>query len=210
VARRATSVVVDFRVICLSDDAEGRRLMMSPAKLIRWSGVVSMAAGVWTVAVLLFGLGDAAGQWVYALSSILMIFTLFAVYAVQVTASGLWGLTGFVFAVASEVLMMVEGDPQALLGMLAGAAYALGLIALAIGTWRARVFSRVVPGLWIAAIVIGLPGYVVKSASRILLTAATIAFGLGFFFAGYELWTRHTLGEWSVARAAGSMPATRK
>lgn len=163
---------------------------MSPVKLIRWSGVVSMAAGLWTIAVLLFGLGDAAGQWVYALSSILMIFTLFAVYAVQVAASGLWGLAGFVLAVASEVLMMVEGDPQAPLGMLAGATYALGLISLAAGTWRARVFSRVVPGLWIAALVIGLPGYVVRSLSRILLTAATVAFGLGFIVAGYELWAR--------------------
>jgi hypothetical protein len=159
---------------------------MSTANVSRWSGVVSVMAGLWVL-----GISLSAGQpWIYAVGTLLAILALISIYAVQVEESGLWGLAGFVISIASEVLMMVEGDPQESLGMLAGALYALGLIALAVGTWRGRAFSRWVPGLWLAAIVVGLPAYAAESLMQPLIIAASMAFGLAFIVAGYELWTQ--------------------
>lgn len=170
---------------------------MSTTKLIRWSGVVSVLAGLWVIGIPLSELGSARQPWIFAVGTVLAIFALFGIYAVQVEESGVWGLAGFAIGIIGEVLLMVEGDPEEPLGMLAGALYALGLIALAIGTWRGRVFSRWVPGLWFAAIVIGLPGYAVESLMDLFLLAATVAFGLAFIVAGYELWTQR------AARKAG-------
>lgn len=176
---------------------------MSPESLIRWSGPINVLAGLWTIAISLLEVGQGGQAWIFAVGTILMIFAIFGVYTVQVAQSGLWGLAGFVVATISEVLMMVEGSPQDPLGMLAGALYALGLIALAIGTWRGRVFSRRVPGLWFAAIVIGLPAYALGSPGRILLLGGSLAFGLGFIVAGYELWTQRATG-----KAGGLSPGT--
>lgn len=159
---------------------------MSTTNVIRWSGVVSVLAGLWVL-----GISLSAGQpWIFAVGTLLAIFALSGIYAVQVEESGFWGLAGFVISISGEVLMMVEGDPQESLGMLAGALYALGLIALVIGTWRGRVFSRWVPGLWLAAILIGLPAYAAASLMPVLIIAASVAFGLAFIVAGYELWTQ--------------------
>lgn len=159
---------------------------MSTTNVIRWSGVVSVLAGLWVL-----GISLSAGQpWIFAVGTLLAIFALSGIYAVQVEESGFWGFAGFVISISGEVLMMIEGDPQELLGMLAGALYALGLIGLVIGTWRGRVFSPWVPRLWLAAILIGLPAYAVESLMPILIIAASVAFAMAFIVAGYELWTQ--------------------
>jgi hypothetical protein len=159
---------------------------MSTSNVIRWSGIVSVLAGLWVLGIPL----SAEQPWIFAVGTILAILALFSIYAVQVEESGFWGLAGVVIGISGEVLMMVEGDPQESLGMLAGALYALGLIGLIVGTWRGRVFSRWVPGLWLAAIIIGLPAYAAESLMQLLIIAASVAFGLAFIVAGYELWTQ--------------------
>jgi hypothetical protein len=178
---------------------------MTARKLIRWSGVPSVLAGLWTVAIAFVPEGSPQ-SWVYALGTILMIFTVFGVYGAQIEESGIWGLAGFIGVVVGEVLFMTQASPQDPLGLLAGSLYALGLLALAIGTLRAGVFSKRAPILWLAAIVIGLPGYAIASLEGLLVTLASLAFGLGFILIGLELWSGPFIVDRSTLRTGSAPP----
>jgi hypothetical protein len=71
-----------------------------------------------------------------------------------------------------------------------GGLYALGLILLAVGSLKAGVFSRWVAWLWIASVVIGIPGFAVQSLMAVFFAAGGLAIGAAFVLAGYELWSR--------------------
>lgn len=164
---------------------------MTTGKLIRWSGLASILAGLWTI-VTPFAPVDSAQMDYFALGTILMVFTATGVYSVQVQESGWWGFAGYLGVIIGEVLFMVGGSPQDLMGVFAGSLYAVGLLLLAIGTWRADVLSKRGPMLWLAAIVIGLPGYAIESLTDILIATASVAFGLGFILVGIELFGGRT------------------
>src|SRR3990172_120185 len=107
---------------------------MSSAKLIRWSGLAAMLGGV----LLILGSinwEQPPWSWLGTLGSILLVFGLIGIYAVQVEESGLAGFLGFVFVVAGGMILIGPGElfglPFELLGSLLSAA---GLLLLAIGT----------------------------------------------------------------------------
>lgn len=159
---------------------------MSPRKLIRWSGVAGVLGGLWTLMTPFSAVGSDQ-MWYFAIGTTLMIFTVTGIYAAQVEKSGWFGLAGYIMVVIGEVLFMIEGDPADPMGVLAGSLYAVGLLMLAIGTYRAGVFSKRPPLLWLAAIVIGVPGFAIESLMSVLIIVASVAYGLGFILAGVEL-----------------------
>ena len=160
---------------------------MTPSSLIRWSGLAAMAAGVLNV---LDGIFEPL-PWLTTFSAVVTVFALIGIYAVQAEASGRLGFAGYLVATAGYVFMAgsestIGGIPGYLVGSSLGA---LGLVLLAVGSLSARVFPRWVPGLWIAAVMIGLPSLIFPSLERILEVSAGSAIGLGLAGAGYVLWS---------------------
>jgi hypothetical protein len=91
-------------------------MKMSTAKLIRWSGLISILAGVlYALGALLHPVGEnlaaySSPKWVpahqvYWASAMLMLFGLVGLYARQVEKTGLLGLVGFVLAFIGTILV---------------------------------------------------------------------------------------------------------
>ena len=89
---------------------------MSTAKLIRWSGLISILAGVlYAFGALLHPAGEdlaayanpnwVPAHYVYWVSAMLMLFSLVGLYARQVEKTGWLGLVGFVLAFIGTVLV---------------------------------------------------------------------------------------------------------
>lgn len=163
---------------------------MSNARLIRWSGLAALLGG------LLMILGSINWEqppwsWLGTLGSIVLVFGLMGIYALQVEESGLAGFLGFVFIVAGGMLLMGPGElfgvAFELLGSLLSAA---GLLLLALGTLASRKFPRWVAWLWLVALVVGLPAVFVPSLEGAVGMLASAAAGLGMAGAGYTLWSR--------------------
>jgi hypothetical protein len=90
-------------------------MKMSTAKLIRWSGLISILAGVlYALGALLHPAGEDLAAYtnpnwvpahqVYWVSAMLMLFGLVGLYARQVEKTGWLGLVGFVLAFIGTVL----------------------------------------------------------------------------------------------------------
>jgi hypothetical protein len=128
---------------------------MSTAKLIRWSGLMSILAGVlYALGALLHPVGEdldayLSPNWVpahqvYWVAAILMLFGLVGLYARQVEETGWLGLVGFglafigtvlvsgIFAVASTVIHLVAVESPALFDQ-AVTPPAYGVIVLVLG-----------------------------------------------------------------------------
>lgn len=156
---------------------------MTTSNLIRWSGLVAILAGLSSVAASFL-----QQDWVLLVNGLLLLFALIGVYAYQVAESGVWGLLGFILASIGNALVIgAPGDDP---GIVAGSSYALGLILLGIGSWRAAKFPRWVPVLWLFAVLIGFPGFFIESLMETLFLVGQIALGLGFIAAGYALWSQ--------------------
>jgi hypothetical protein len=144
---------------------------MLTANLIRWSGLISILAGVlYALGALLHPVGEdlaayASPQWVpahqvYWVSAMLMLFGLVGLYARQVEKTGWLGLVGFVlafigtvlvdsiFVMASTVLPLVAVQAPALFDQAAAPptfgvlVVVLGYILFGIATMRAGVLPR--------------------------------------------------------------------
>lgn len=162
---------------------------MKQSNIIRLGGLVTAIAGLWTAVNALLPFERTPG-WVFVGATVLSISALFVVYALQVRASGLLGLAGFVSATIGNFVFLGEG----LLGddvfFIGGGLYALGLILLGSASLRAGVFSRWVGWLWIASVVVGIPGFAVGSLMEVLFAAGGVVLGAAFVLAGYEVWAR--------------------
>jgi hypothetical protein len=160
---------------------------MNTSTLIRWSGVAGMAAGVLNVLDSVFE----PLPWLTTLMAVVTVFALIGIYAAQVEASGRLGFAGYLVGTAGYVVMAgSQGTIGSVPSYVVGAGLgALGLVLLAVGSLSARVLPRWVPGLWVAAVVIGLPSLLLPSMERILEISAGSAIGLGLAGAGYVLWS---------------------
>jgi hypothetical protein len=162
---------------------------MKQLDIIRLGGLLTVIAGLWTAVNALLPFESTPG-WVFLGVTVLSIVALLVVYAVQIRASGLLGLAGYVAATTGNFVFLGEG----LLGddvfFIGGGLYALGLILLGSASLRARVFSRWVGWLWIASVVVGIPGFAVGSLMELFFAAGGVALGAGFVLAGYEVWAR--------------------
>lgn len=160
---------------------------MTTSNLIRLSGLAAMAAGVLNVLGSIFE----PLPWLDIVMAVVTVFTLIGIYAVQAEASGRLGFAGYVVATAGYVFMagsqiIIGGVPSYLVGASLGG---VGLVLLALGTLAARVFPRWVAGMWLAAVVIGLPSLLEPSLANLLGILGATAVGLGLAGAGYVLWS---------------------
>lgn len=175
---------------------------MNRKDIFRWAGLVTAAAGLWTV-LTAFVSFEATAEWVFFVGSALTAFALFAVYAALAEAGGVFALLGFGAATVGNLMFLGEsiwGDMAFAVG---GGLYALGLILLGIASLRSSVFSRWVGWLWVASVVLGIPGFVVQSLMSTFFAAGGVALGAGFGLAGYDLWRGRILSSRRESRGVG-------
>jgi len=177
---------------------------MSSATLIHLSGLAAILAGVLrTAAVFLPAMEPVAVEWLYLLIDVLLLLGLLGVYAYQHVESGIWGFAGFLLA---AIGLESIGGPDGKIGEVdiytAGVAIiGIGLVALAVGSWRGQKLPRYVPVLWVLSTVVGMSGFLV-AGSTVPFRVSGVAFGLGFVGAGIRLWSDPTLRARSEAGAA--------
>jgi len=167
---------------------------MTSSNILRWGGLVAILSGLLVIVVALFPPGGGeptfpgitSARVMYWAVGLATMFALIAVYVVQVEETGTLGLVGFFLATIGNALFLAEDVAE-----LAGGLMALGIVLLGIATWRAEKFSRWVPGLWLASVVIGMTGNILGGGgdlSHTLNMIAGVPFGLAFILAGYSLW----------------------
>ncbi len=161
---------------------------MKQSDIFRLGGLVTIIAGLWTGASAFLSF-ETTPVWVFFVGTVLSAFALFAVYTAQAQASASWGLAGFVAASVGNLIFLAEGLWGEIVFAIGGGLYALGLILLA-GSLKAGVFSRWLAWLWVASVVIGIPGFAVPSLMALFFATGGLVLGAGFVLAGYELWAR--------------------
>ena len=169
---------------------------MSSAALIRLGGLAAILAGVLRAAAAFLAAMEpsVALEWLYLLIDVLLLFGLFGVYAYQHAESGIWGVAGFLLA---AIGLESIGGPDGEIGDVdiytAGATLiGIGLVVLAVGSWRGQKLPRYVPTLWVLSTVVGMSAFLV-AGSALPFQIAGVAFGLGFVGAGIRLWSDPTL-----------------
>lgn len=169
-------------------------------KFIIWSGGATILTGLLGFVL---GIFDAARIIIeitptafveagYLLSTFLTLFALTGIFLYQRKNAGVFNLAGFVIAIFANLLMLV-GEPfigEELVLTIGGSLYALGIMILAIGTFKPGKFPRWIPALWIIAPLIGLPGWFMGGTvlTALLLLIGTTAFSAAFIGAGVVMW----------------------
>jgi hypothetical protein len=168
---------------------------MSSAALIRLGGLAAIVAGLLRAASAFLPAMEpsVALEWLYLLIDVLLLFGLLGVYAYQHAESGIWGFAGFLLAVTG---LESIGGPDGKIGDVdiytAGATLVgIGLVVLAVGSWRGQKLPRYVPTLWVFSTVVGTSGFLVPR-STVPFQIAGVALGLGFVGAGIRLWSEPT------------------
>ena len=163
---------------------------MTTSKLIRWSGAAAILSGLANIVMSLISPGESSALiWGYVVGGMATMFALIGIYSFQVEESGVMGFVGFILAMIGNVFLATPSSYEGNF-MLGGSIYALGLILFAIGIWKAGNFPRWVPALWILALLLGVPGFLIEGLSGIFVILAGVAFSAGFIAAGYVLWTQ--------------------
>lgn len=125
---------------------------------------------------------------VYVIIDVLLLFGMLAVRSVSGRSTGPLALVGFVLALLG--LMLVRTSSAAIFGeasyMIASSIWSIGMVVWSVDLLRARGAFRIAAGLWIAALVIGLAGLVLKDQGPIA-HVAKMAFILGFVAAAVDL-----------------------
>ncbi len=173
---------------------------MSTSNLIRWSGLAAILSGV--LAVASSGLStivetqSAALEVIYVLQAIPMLFGILGVYAYQHEECGWSGFLGFILAVIGNAFLLGGAGEVARVPnfMLGGTLAGIGLLLLAIGSWKAGVFPSWMPMLWIVAILAGVPAMAVELSGQLALAQLVVLvsgliFAVGFIGTGYVLWS---------------------
>ena len=183
--------------------------VVSPASLVRWSGLLALAAGPYMVVLPFLHPGDdvgtASAAWVpvhllyfAALTAILL--ALVGIFASQVRRSGRLGLAGFLGAFVGTAMMLLEGrehlfsadfgrgTPVGLWELiLASFVFSVGYVLLGVATSRSGVLPRS------AGVLLAVGGPIVAFSPPIGILAVLIVghalFGLGLVWTGYALFT---------------------
>jgi hypothetical protein len=180
---------------------------MSTAKLIRWSGLANILAGVlYFLAVLIHPAGeDAAAMllptWVPAhvlggVSAVFLLFGLIGLYARQAEKTGWLGFIGFLLTFTGTIFLAVEEFPAATINpsippaalvvfLMLSVPFTLGFLLFGVVTMRAGVLPRWSGLLLILGVVLLVAG----SASHVIGIIAAAVFGLGLAWLGYALWS---------------------
>ena len=185
---------------------------MPAATLIRFGGLSAILAGLLRAATsflpYLTTEQSPVLEVLYLITDVLILFGLLGVYAYQHLRAGTWGFAGFLLALTGTALIVgPDGTIGSLDMYIAGALLiSVGVVFLAIGTWRAEQLSRWVPILWVVSTLVGIGGFLLGESDWTLLIAG-VTFGLGFLLAGLQIWSDPALNR---AALSGTLPGEPK
>jgi hypothetical protein len=189
------------------EQKEARRI--SPMALIRRSGILAMAAGVYMV-VLPFvhpsdDIGVQSAAWVpvhllYFAALTVILLALVGIFARQLQRAGRLGVAGFLTAFVGTAMLLLEGrehlfspdfgvvSPRGLAELIvASLVFSIGYILLGSAIIRAGVLPRG------AGILLAVGGPIVAFSPPIgaqaVLIVGHVLFGFGLVWLGYALWT---------------------
>ena len=164
---------------------------MSTSSLLRLGGLAAIIAGLLRSGASFLPYRQpptTAEELFYLVIDLSILFGILGIYGYQRAGAGRTGFFGFVLAVIGTA--MITGPDGTLGGVqeyVVGAlVISMGLVFLAIGSWRAGKLPRYVPVLWIASTAVGIGGFAF-GGPPMLLTIAGLAFGAGFIGAGVKI-----------------------
>jgi hypothetical protein len=165
---------------------------LSSTTLMRWGGLAAVLAGVLRAAVSFWPSSDPAIalELLYLLIDILTLFGILGVYGFLGEQSGVAGFLGFLLAVVGTAIITGPDGEIGEVDMYAAgsAVFAIGLVFLAVGSWKAGRLPHWVPVLWVLAAVLGFVGGSVEGPDG-LLGASGVIFGASFVGAGVRVWS---------------------
>lgn len=125
---------------------------------------------------------------VYVVIDLLLLFGMLGVRSVSARSTGPLALVGFGLALAG--LMLVRISSAQIFGeasyTIASSVWSIGMVVWSVDLLRASGPFRIAAGLWIAALVIGLAGVVLKDHGPVA-HVAKMSFILGFIAAAVDL-----------------------
>ncbi len=165
---------------------------MSSTTLIRWGGLAAVLAGALRAAVSFWPSSDpdVAQELLYLLIDLLILFGILGVYGFLGEQSGVVGFLGFLLAVIGTAI--ITGPDGEIGGVdmypVGSAVLAVGLVLLAVGSWKEARLPRWVPVLWIFAAVLGFAGGAFEGLESLFVVSG-VAFGVSFIGAGVRVWS---------------------
>jgi len=125
---------------------------------------------------------------VYVVIDLLLVFGMLGVRSVSGRSTGPLALTGFIVALLG--VMLVRTSSAEIFGeasyMIASSVWSIGMVVWSVDLLRARGPFRIAAGLWIATLVIGLAGVLLKDHGPVA-HVAKMSFILGFVAAAVDL-----------------------
>jgi len=165
---------------------------MSTSSLIRASGLAAVLAGVLRAVFSFWPSAEATTtlELLYLLVDILILFAILGVYAFLGERSGVAGFLGFLFGVVGTALITGPDGELGGVDMYAAssAVLAVGLVLLAVGSWKAEMLPHWVPVLWVLTAVLGFVGGAVEDLGGLFVVSG-VTFGLSFIGAGVRVWS---------------------
>ena len=160
---------------------------MTSQNLLRWGGLAAILAGIMSI-ILTLPASGVLDMWLHVPQIVLMLLGITGVYLYQHQEIGMLGFLGFLLAFVGTTFFLVTGqvagfDSLAIGGFFSG----LGIILLALGTWKAGKLPRWIPLLWVFGAIIGIPASYLVSIESSLLLISAIFFAMGFIAAGLKL-----------------------
>ena len=139
---------------------------LSSTILIRWGGLAALLAGALRVAISFWPSSNpnVALELLYLLIDLLILFGILGVYGFLGEQSGMAGFLGFLLAVSGTAIITgPDGELGGVDTYAAGSAVlAIGLVFLAVGSWKAARLPYWVPLLWVLTAVLGFVGGAVE------------------------------------------------
>ncbi|MEK6255849.1 MAG: hypothetical protein N2C13_00850, partial [Chloroflexota bacterium] len=132
---------------------------MSDSKFKRWSGLAAVVAGVSGPAVTIVSQTQpSVPEWLSIVSLLTSLIALTGIYQHQKEANGTQGPTGFILALVGSVLINLG-----VLIELTGMIYAIGLVLIALASFKIGQTPKWIPSMWIASPLIGFTGVLLSN-----------------------------------------------
>jgi hypothetical protein len=170
---------------------------MSTPKLIGLAGMAAILAGALRAISWFIPISEPSTLEILNLiTNLFIFFGILGLYGFQNEESGIWGFSGFLFAfVGMAIITGPDGQFDSitmntgiLISNVGTFMFPVGLILLAIGSWRANKLPRWIPMLWILSTIVGLMGSL-GQGFKIFYGLSRVIFGVSFVGAGLKLWS---------------------
>jgi hypothetical protein len=140
--------------------------------------------------------GVELSRWLAVPAHILLLLGLVAIYLVQANRAGVWGLVGFLLAFSGFAIFIgyviggwTAAIPEPRLGPVGGIMWLIGLLILAIVTWRGGVLSRWAGFVWFSGALVYASTVPAgpRDDPRIVSFLGAVLIAAGFAMAGFGI-----------------------